>query len=106
MIELIFILILVEIVVAVWLINAFHKYTVLTSDLNDKIVSSEFNGNLTEFKLALALFNKKLIAIKQKSIEDKEKAELAKVVNSIFLLFSAFNLVKKSFFKKKNINKC
>lgn len=101
MIELIFVLILIEIVVAVWLINAFHKYTVLTSDLNDKIEFSEFNANLTEFKLALALFNKKLIAIMQKSIEDKEKAELAKVLNSILLLFSAFNLVKKFFSNRK-----
>ena len=100
MIELILVFILVEIAVAVFLINVFHKYAVLTSGLNEWIKTSGFNGNLTEFKLALALFNKKLSAIRQKSIEDKEKAELAKVLNSIFLLFSAFNLVKKSFSRK------
>lgn len=103
MIELIFVLIIVEIVFGVYLILFLDKKIRKTEAINDQIEKSKFTGNLTEFKLNLKLLNTKLQTILEEKIkqEKNDKSEnIAGIINSVLI---GFSLVK--FLKKKNLKK-
>lgn len=106
MIELIFILIIVEIVVGVYMIIFMEKKIRLTEEVNRNLVKKGFTGNLTEFKMNLRILNAKLRAIlaeriAQERVEKVEKA--AGVLNSVLLGFSLFKFLRGK--KNKNFSK-
>lgn len=103
MIELIFVLIIIEIVFGVYIILFMDKKIRNTEALNDKIIKSKFKGNLTELKLNLKILNTKLHAIieEKKAQEKANKIEMvSSVVNSVLL---GYSFIK--FFNRKKTKK-
>lgn len=103
MIELIFVLIFLEVVFGIYLIVFMDKKIRLTEELNKNILKTSFNGNLTEIKLKLKIFNAKLQEILEEKFEQEriEKFEkTAGVINSLFFGFSLFKLLKRKKDKK------
>ena len=97
MIELIFILIVVEIVVGVYMIMFMEKKIRLTEEVNRNLAKSRFTGNLTEFKVNLRILNAKLRAILAERVEQERVAKVEKaagVLNSVLLGFSLFKFLK------------
>ena len=106
MIELIFILIVVEIVVGVYMIMFMEKKIRLTEEVNRNLAKSGFTGNLTEFKVNLRILNAKLRAILAERVEQERVAKVEKaagVLNSVLLGFSLFKFLKGK--KNKNFSK-
>lgn len=86
MIELIFILIMVELIAGLWLICKLNKVSLYIERFNFVLEKSGFTGNLTEKKLFFRNLNKHLNTFME---NQKQKAE-AKGILKIFniLLFS------------------
>lgn len=106
MIELLFVLIVLEIVVGVYMIMLMDKKIRLTEEVNRNLVKSGFRGNLTEFKMNLRILNVKLRAILTERVaqEKVEKVEkVAGLLNSVLLGFSLFKFLGKR--KDKNFSK-
>lgn len=106
MIELLFVLIVLEIVVGVYMIMLMDKKIRLTEEVNRNLVKSGFRGNLTEFKMNLRILNAKLRAILAERVaqEKVEKVEkVAGLLNSVLLGFSLFKFLGKR--KDKNFSK-
>lgn len=106
MIELLFVLIVLEIVVGVYMIMLMDKKIRLTEEVNRNLVKSGFRGNLTEFKMNLRILNVKLRAILAERVaqEKVEKVEkVAGLLNSVLLGFSLFKFLGKR--KDKNFSK-
>ena len=100
MIELIFILIIVELVVGIAFI---HKTCLLyqeTNCLNKKIKASGVTGNLSEIKFIFRNFNKKLIKLGKIKQEKLAQKKINNIFNIAFLTFSVFQFLKKK--KQKN----
>ncbi len=100
MIELIFVLIILELVFGIYLIVFMDKKIRLTEEINKNIVKSGFKGNLTECKLKLKIFNAKLQAILEEKIEQERAEKIEKAVAAVNSLLLGFSLFK--FLGKKN----
>lgn len=101
MIELIFVLIIIELVVGIAFI---HKICMLyqeTNCLNKKIKTSGITGNLSEIKFVFRNFNKKLIQIEKLKQEKLAQKKLNSLFNIAFLTFSAFQFLRKRKLKKQ-----
>lgn len=103
MIELIFVLIILEIVFGVYMIMFMDKKIRLAEEVNKNIVKSGFTGNLTEFKLNLKILNARLHTILKEKIENEKIEKLEKaagLLNSALLGFSLLKLFNKNKSKK------
>ncbi len=96
MIELIFILIIIELVVGIAFI---HKICMLyqeTNCLNKKIKMSGITGNISEIKFVFRNFNKKLTQIEKIRQQKLALKKLNSIFNVAFLAFSAFRFLKRN----------
>lgn len=105
MIELIFILIVVEIVVGIYMVMYMERKIRLTEEVNRNLKKIGFSGNLTEIKVNLRILNAKLRAIltEKTAQEQVDKIDkLAGIFNFVLLFFSIFKFMrrKKNFFSK------
>ena len=106
MIELIFVLIVLEIVFGVYMIMFMDKKIRLTEEVNENFAKIGFTGNLTEFRMNLKILNAKLRAIlaekrAQEKIDKIEKT--AGIVNLALLGFSLLKFLGKR--KERNFSK-
>lgn len=103
MIELLFVLIILEIVIGIYMIMFMEKKIRLIEEVNKNLVKSGFSGNLTEFKMNLKILNVRLRAILAERVaqEKVEKVEkVAGLLNSVLLGFSFFKFLGKRKDKK------
>ena len=101
MIELIFILIIIELVVGIAFI---HKICMLyqeTNCLNKKIKMSGITGNISEIKFVFRNFNKKLLQVEKIKQQKLAQKKLNNIFNIAFLAFSAFQFLKRRKPKKQ-----
>lgn len=86
MIELIFILIIVELLAGIWLITGMQRLSAKIAKINLAVKQSGFTGNLTEIKLSFVAFNRKIQMLLQEQKQKEEAEELIKIIN--FILFA------------------
>lgn len=103
MIELIFVLIILEIVFGIYMIIFMDKKIRLTEETNKKLVKSGFTGNLSDIKINLKILNAKLRAILAEKIEQEKIEKLEKTVGILNSILLGFSLIK--FFNKKKSKK-
>lgn len=85
MIELIFILIIVELFTGIWLITGMQRLSTKIEKINLAVRQSGFTGNLTEIRLSFAAFNKKIQMLLQEQKQKEEAEEFIKIINFILL---------------------
>lgn len=93
MIELIFILIIVELFAGIWLIKKLQKLSVKIEKINIAVKQSGFTGNLTEIRLSFAALNIKLQMLLQEKKQREETEEFMKIINFIILTIPVFDLL-------------
>ena len=102
MFELIFILILLEILLGTLLIIKINSLTKQATILNHNIINSGFQGNLSEIKTKLQLINKKIATIDINKEKETKFENIIKVLNTIILSLSMFKWISKN---KKTMKK-
>lgn len=102
MIELIFILIILEIVVGIWSLVRINNFTKQISEANKEIETSGFTGSLSDLKNSLAKFNKQLKHLLAQQMQESEMNKIKKVINAIALSLPFIDLIIKVFSEKKN----
>lgn len=106
MIELIFILIVLEIIIGVWSLVRINNFTKKVSEANSELKASGFTGNISDLKNSLKNFNKQLKILKYQQMQETELNQVMNILNSIVLSLPAIDWAIKLFFsKKKKIQK-
>lgn len=95
MIELIFILIIVELFAGIWLIKKMQKLSVSIDKINIAVKQSGFTGNLTQIRLSFAALNKNIQMLLQEQKQKKETEEFMKIINFILLTIPVLDLLMK-----------
>ena len=72
MIELIFILIVLEIIIGVWSLVRINNFTKKVSEANSELKASGFTGNISDLKNSLKKFNKQLKILKHQQMQETE----------------------------------
>lgn len=106
MIELIFILIVLEIIIGVWSLVRINNFTKRVSEANSELKASGFSGNISDLKNSLKKFNKQLKILKYQQMQETELNQVMNILNSIVLSLPAIDWAIKLFSsKKKKIQK-
>ena len=106
MIELIFILIVLEIIIGVWSLVRINNFTKKVSEANSELKASGFTGNISDLKNSLKKFNKQLKILKYQQMQETELNQVMNILNSIVLSLPASDWAIKLFSsKKKKIQK-
>lgn len=105
MIELIFILIIIETACFIWIIKKICVLTQQIKTTNKSIADSLFKGNLTELRVYLSIFNKKLKKYFEKQEKSRSQNSLNVAINYILFLISAFSWLKNHKFQIKKRKK-
>ncbi len=106
MIELIFILIVLEIIIGVWSLVRINNFTKKVSEANSELKASGFTGNISDLKNSLKKFNKQLKILKYQQMQETEFNQVMNILNSIVLSLPAIDWAIKLFSsKKKKIQK-
>ncbi len=106
MIELIFILIVLEIIIGVWSLVRINNFTKKVSEANSELKASGFTGNISDLKNSLKKFNKQLKILKYQQMQETELNQVMNILNSIVLSLPAIDWAIKLFSsKKKKIQK-
>ncbi len=106
MIELIFILIILEIIIGVWSLVRINNFTKKVSEANSELKASGFTGNISDLKNSLKKFNKQLKILKYQQMQETELNQVMNILNSIVLSLPAIDWAIKLFSsKKKKIQK-
>ncbi len=106
MIELIFILIVLEIIIGVWSLVRINNFTKKVSEANSELKASGFTGNISDLKNSLKNFNKQLKILKYQQMQETELNQVMNILNSIVLSLPAIDWAIKLFSsKKKKIQK-
>lgn len=106
MIELIFILIILEIIIGVWSLVRINNFTKKVSEANSELKASGFTGNISDLKNSLKNFNKQLKILKYQQMQETELNQVMNILNSIVLSLPAIDWAIKLFSsKKKKIQK-
>lgn len=106
MIELIFILIVLEIIIGVWSLVRINNFTKRVSEANSELKASGFSGNISDLKNSLKKFNKQLKILKYQQMQETEFNQVMNILNSIVLSLPAIDWAIKLFSsKKKKIQK-
>lgn len=106
MIELIFILIVLEIIIGVWSLVRINNFTKKVSEANSELKASGFTGNISDLKNSLKKFNKQLKILKYQQMQETEFNQIMNILNSIVLSLPAIDWAIKLFSsKKKKIQK-
>lgn len=106
MIELIFILIVLEIIISVWSLVRINNFTKKVSEANSELKASGFTGNISDLKNSLKNFNKQLKILKYQQMQETELNQVMNILNSIVLSLPAIDWAIKLFSsKKKKIQK-
>lgn len=106
MIELIFILIVLEIIIGVWSLVRINNFTKKVSEANSELKASGFTGNISDLKNSLKNFNKQLKILKYQQMKETELNQVMNILNSIVLSLPAIDWAIKLFSsKKKKIQK-
>lgn len=106
MIELIFILIVLEIIIGVWSLVRINNFTKKVSEANSELKASGFMGNISDLKNSLKKFNKQLKILKYQQMQETELNQVMNILNSIVLSLPAIDWAIKLFSsKKKKIQK-
>lgn len=106
MIELIFILIVLEIIIGVWSLVRINNFTKKVSEANSELKASGFTGNISDLKNSLKKFNKQLKILKYQQMQETEFNQVINILNSIVLSLPAIDWAIKLFSsKKKKIQK-
>lgn len=95
MIELIFILIIVEIAAGIWLIAKMQKLSSSIEKINIAVKQSGFTGNLTQIRLSFADLNRNIQMLLQEQKQKKETEEFMKIINFILLTIPVLDLLMK-----------
>lgn len=106
MIELIFILIVLELIIGVWSLVRINNFTKKVSEANSELKASGFTGNISDLKNSLKKFNKQLKILKYQQMQETEFNQVMNILNSIVLSLPAIDWAIKLFSsKKKKIQK-
>lgn len=106
MIELIFILIVLEIIIGVWSLVRINNFTKKVSEANSELKASGFTGNISDLKNSLKNFNKQLKILKYQQMQETELNQVMNILNLIVLSLPAIDWAIKLFSsKKKKIQK-
>lgn len=106
MIELIFILIVLEIIIGVWSLVRINNFTKKVSEANSELKATGFTGNISDLKNSLKKFNKQLKILKYQQMQETEFNQVMNILNSIVLSLPAIDWAIKLFSsKKKKIQK-
>lgn len=106
MIELIFILIVLEIIIGVWSLVRINNFTKKVSEANSELKATGFTGNISDLKNSLKKFNKQLKILKYQQMQETEFNQIMNILNSIVLSLPAIDWAIKLFSsKKKKIQK-
>ncbi len=106
MIELIFILIVLEIIIGVWSLVRINNFTKKVSEANSELKASGFTGNISDLENSLKKFNKQLKILKYQQMQETELNQVMNILNSIVLSLPAIDWAIKLFSsKKKKIQK-
>ena len=106
MIELIFILIVLEIIIGVRSLVRINNFTKKVSEANSELKASGFTGNISDLKNSLKKFNKQLKILKHQQMQETELNQVMNILNSIVLALPAIDWAIKLFSsKKKKIQK-
>ncbi len=106
MIELIFILIVLEIIIGVWSLVRINNFIKKVSEANSELKASGFTGNISDLKNSLKKFNKQLKILKYQQMQETEFNQVMNILNSIVLSLPAIDWAIKLFSsKKKKIQK-
>lgn len=95
MIELIFILIIVEIAAGIWLIAKMQKLSSSIEKINIAVKQSGFTGNLTQIRLSFADLNRNIQMLLQEQKQKKETEEFMKIINFILLTIPVLDFLMK-----------
>lgn len=101
MIELIFILIIVELFAGIWLVVKMQKLSSNIEKINLEIKQSGFTGNLTGIKHSLSALNKNIQMLLQEQKQKEETESFIKMINFILLTVPVFDLLIKKIKKHK-----
>lgn len=101
MIELIFILIVLEIIIGVWSLVRINNFTKKVSEANSELKVSGFTGNISDLKNSLKKFNKQLKILKHQQMQQTELNQVMNILNSIVLSLPAIDWAIKLFSSKK-----
>lgn len=106
MIELIFILIVLEIIIGVWSLVRINNFTKKVSEANSELKATGFTGNISDLKNSLKKFNKQLKILKYQQMQETEFNQVMNILNSIVLSLPTIDWAIKLFSsKKKKIQK-
>ena len=98
MIKFVFLLIILEIIFAIWLISKLNKFSQCICSVSVAVKKSGFTGNPAYLRLALKKFNKQLFDFKQEKKIDSN-IKIIRMFTNIILF--AIPLIKFFCFKKK-----
>lgn len=101
MIELIFILILLELVFGLIFVHKISMFYNQVNVLNKKIKKNDITGNLSEIKYACRNLNKKLIKYEKNKQQKIMKRSINNIINTFLLVFSVFEFLRRRKDSKK-----
>ena len=99
MIELIFILIIIEITIGLWLILKLNKLLQKIYEINTTIEKTNFSGNLTPIKYSMEKFKTQIETIVKEQKQQTAFENISKIINIVLFSIPMIKII----FKKRKL---